>query len=125
MATRKYVHVFVRTTFVGFHRWKDAPDKCAFLREWHRHVFHVELGVQIEDPSKLNREIEFLELKNALDDFIHSQQWHEDRDRGLNRFEDSCEMIADKIVRQFKGLYCEVSEDGENGARVSYVETPW
>jgi hypothetical protein len=31
----------VRTSFVGVHQWKDAPDEVAFLRNLHRHVFKV------------------------------------------------------------------------------------
>ena len=36
----------------------------------------------------------------------------------------SCEMIARVLLDEFNLSRCEVSEDGENGAIVTYVETP-
>lgn len=100
--------VFVRTQFVGYHRWKDAPDHVAFLRDYHRHVFHVEVEVPV---TGLNREVEFFTLKQVVDDFLlaHYEGQY---------FEKSCEMIANRLADKFNATYVEVSEDGENGARV-------
>jgi hypothetical protein len=125
MAVRRYTHVFVKTRFIGFHRWLDAPKEFEFLRHFHRHEFHVQLTVKVEE---LNRQIEFLKLKDELDAAIAFHFTKVDRWR---YFEDSCEQIADKLCKQFQerlqiqSISCEVSEDGENGAIVNYVETPW
>ena len=99
--------VWVSTTFVGVHRWKNAPDQVGFLRDWHRHVFHVKLAVSVVG---LDREVEFLQLKEKVN--IHLARTYRER------FELSCEMIALDLVREFRAKWVEVSEDGENGAIV-------
>lgn len=106
--------VWVRTTFVGFHRWAAASGAVAFLRDWHRHVFHVRLGVPVFHND---RDVEFLTLKTELDGYIDSYY------RG-RRFESSCETIAEDLLSRFSGLWCEVSEDGENGATVTADDMP-
>ena len=35
------IFVVVKTEFEGFHSWEDAPDEVSFLRNLHRHIFHV------------------------------------------------------------------------------------
>lgn len=98
--------VWVRTQFVGFHRYRDAPDEVAFLRDYHRHVFHVRLGVQV---TGLNREVEFFTLKKKVDDFLECAYANKE-------FEASCEQIADNLMKVFGACFVEVSEDGECGA---------
>lgn len=100
--------VWATTQFEGFHRWKSAPDSVAFLRDWHRHLFHVRLGVQVE---KHDREVEFLTLKTQVDEHL-AKYW-----KG-QKFESSCEMIAADLLQRFQASFVEVSEDGENGARL-------
>ena len=108
--------VFCRTRFVGYHRWTSAPKELKYLRDYHRHQFHVELEVLVDHAD---RAVEFIQLKQLLDSylFIH---WCEER------FEDSCEMIAKAIRDEFTKhaylvYYVEVSEDGENGGRIYNV----
>lgn len=100
--------VWVQTTFVGFHRWKDAPGDKDFLRSYHRHVFHVKLGMEV---THADRQVEFFQLKDTLNEYLISE--YENR-----YFDTSCEMIATDILRKFGASYCTVSEDGENGATV-------
>lgn len=105
--------VWVTTRFIGFHRWKDAPDEVAFLREWHRHVFHVRLEVPVRHD---NRDVEFLLLKQKLENYISDTY-------STRKFEYSCEQIANNLLVQFQARECQVSEDGENGATVrSHLE---
>ncbi len=99
--------VFITTQFEGFHRWKDAPDKWAYLRDWHRHIFHVRLEIPVEHN---NRDIEFIDLKARVHDYLCG--W-------TNRFELSCEQIAGDLLAKFSASRVEVSEDGENGAVVA------
>lgn len=110
--------VWVRSQFVGFHRWKDAPDEVAFLRDWHRHIFYVRMGVQV---CGLNREQEFFTLKGKLDLYLNSVFVNHGSLKN-NRFEYSCEQIAHMIQKTFDAMLVEVSEDGENGATV-FAET--
>lgn len=100
--------VWITTSFVGHHRWVDAPPAVVFLRQWHRHVFHVRLGVQV---SRHDREVEFFQLKARVNDYL--RQFWEGR-----HFEDSCESIAASLLVAFDAVFVEVSEDGENGAVV-------
>jgi hypothetical protein len=138
MAIVPKILVFCRTQFIGFHFWKDAPDAVGFLREPHRHVFHVEAAVNVVHD---NRAIEFITLRRELDIYIHNRkvviQVGEDEEIVsclANSFETaypfSCEMIATAIMNWLEKttynlpVYVEVSEDGENGARVYYEHIP-
>lgn len=103
--------IWVTTSFVGFHYWSDAPDEVDFLRNVHRHVFHVKVCVEV---THCDRQVEFFLLKKDVNK--HCQELFEGR-----TFPYSCEMIAQSLVgllNQYKVLWVEVSEDGENGARV-------
>lgn len=105
-------YVWCTTSFVGFHRWKDAPDHLDYLRPFHRHIFHVKACKEVTD---LNREIEFHELKESIDKYIEAAYLKK-------RFEYSCEQIAADLVQTFKLKYCEVNEDTECGATVVVEE---
>lgn len=100
--------VWISAAFEGFHRYVNAPDDVAFLREWHRHIFHVKIGMEVSD---LNREIEFFQFKRKVKDFLLEQY-------SGKYFESSCEMIARDIQSFFDATFVSVSEDGENGALV-------
>lgn len=100
--------VWVTTRFEGWHRWKDAPDECAYLRDYHRHLFHIRLEVAVTGN---NREVEFIGLKACLDEYLRFRY-------AGQRFESSCEQIAEDLLKRFEAVSCEVSEDGENGATV-------
>jgi len=100
--------IWIQTRFTGYHRWVDAPDGVAFLRDYHRHIFHVKLGVGVTDT---NREIEFFQLKKKVDTYLRNH--YKDMD-----FEQSCEAIAGELLDAFDASFVEVSEDGENGATV-------
>lgn len=99
------IQVFITTRFEGMHRWENAPDDVSFLRNIHRHVFHVRL---VKSVSHEDRDIEFIQLKRRVDRYIYNMG-----DLG------SCEMIASDLLRAFEADCVEVSEDGENGAIVT------
>lgn len=101
--------IWIRFTFEGFHRWKDAPDEVAFLRDRHRHLFHVRVEWAV---SHTEREREFFIEQRAaqkaaarLRDEPGSAEW-------------SCETCATRIMEATGASRVEVSEDGENGATV-------
>lgn len=97
--------VFCTLEFEAYHWWADAPDQVAFLRNKHRHVFHVraEKGVQ-----HYNRDVEFIGLKRKLQQALDakSENW-------------SCEQWAAWLMKEFTLDRVEVSEDGENGAVIT------
>ena len=101
--------VFARTSFEGFHCWPDAPDEVSFLRARHRHIFHVEVKVQVIHGD---RDVEFILLKREVDLFIEKTL------KG-NTANWSCERWALEILEEFGAEEVTVSEDGENGAIVT------
>jgi len=108
------VTAIITTTFTGIHCWANAPMfKHAHLRNPHRHLFHVKVYIQQKHDD---RDIEFLGFKDRLDQ--HIQLWP--FDLGSR----SCEMMARDLMNWIRLNYTdryvavEVSEDGENGARV-------
>lgn len=125
--------IAINTRFVGVHAWPDAP-LGSFLRDPHRHEFHVKVEAYVD---KVDREIEFHNLKtitNKLIDFLFplkdNEAFHACGDA-------SCEEIAEQIgtfLRKnampdsfnaiggwFPTVYkVTVSEDGENEAWVKW-----
>ena len=113
--------LFVTTQFEGLHRWKDAPDEVAFLRAYHRHIFHIRFEVEVVEED---RELEFILLKRELEHLVQLLLV------GRN-LDESCESIAKNIVDfmtrvghmcEGRAARCEVSEDGENGAIVEITK---
>lgn len=106
----------VRHRFEGYHRWADAPEEVAFLRNEHRHMFHVKLSINVKHDD---RELEFIMVRSHLVSLITM--------RGAELGNSSCEMIADVILKAMlskygdRGMTCWVTEDGENGAVVEYI----
>lgn len=111
--------VYVTAQFEGCHRWAHAPKEVEYLRNYHRHMFHVRLDVYVEHN---NRAIEFITLKKLLERVLANYS--------AQPFELSCEQIAVEVINYFAEMMgmqvhsCEVSEDGENGAvvEVDYFE---
>ncbi len=101
--------VWIQTMFEGFHRWEDAPSDVAFLRNYHRHIFEIKLGVVVTHDD---RDIEFFQLKKKVDKYVNEKFEGQ-------RFLFSCEAIASHLLERFDASFVEVSEDGENGATVS------
>lgn len=107
--------VTAKFRFEGIHHWPDAPDSVEFLREWHRHVFHVEGEISV---SHENREVEFITLANQMKIFLIGLFSQANFPGVLNLGYSSCETIARILANEFELSRCYVSEDGENGATV-------
>lgn len=109
------MRIFVSTTFSAVHQYPDAPDDVRFLRSPHRHRFHIraEMGVHHDD-----RELEFLLVQREVDALLDAL--------GHNFGTRSCEQVAGYLLDGLRAAYgdrfyqVEVSEDGENGAIVSW-----
>ena len=101
--------IYIQTMFEGVHRWLDAPNDVCFLRNYHRHIFEIKLGVEVKHDD---REVEFFQLKRKVDKYLKlCYEGH--------YFDLSCEGIAKELLYRFSACFVEVSEDGENGALVS------
>jgi len=100
--------VFFRTTFEAHHYWKQAPAEVKFLRDLHRHIFHVKGSVAVKHSD---RDVEFIILKRRANKIVaDALAAHDTRSW-------SCEVWAELIGRELELDFVEVSEDGENGAR--------
>ena len=114
-ALKKY-QVIARTKVEGIHRWKKCPlDEVSYLREYHRHVFHIEATL---DVNHTNRDVEFIQLTHTIIKVLHAKYYSVEHQCCF--FDDmSCEMIADELVDAFNLTSCEVNEDGEGGAIIT------
>lgn len=103
--------IFVRTRFDGIHHFADAPAKVYYLRQSHRHIFKVEVEIEVKHN---NRELEFYMVKDWLDKELRFMT----RNKSC---EQMCEYIQRKINEKYGGdryVKIEVNEDGQNGARL-------
>ena len=107
--------VYITDTVQFFHKYENAPDEVAFLRNLHRHLAHYKVSIEVFHDD---REIEFIMLKNKLSGFTHNT------DHDLNC---SCEQFAEQLLEWVQFYYgkhrdvkIEVNEDGENGVELIY-----
>jgi hypothetical protein len=108
-----YCMIWVTFQQIGFHRYPNAPEEVAYLRDVHRHVFHFNVGIQVFHDD---REIEFHMFMNWL------RSLYANGDLELNY--KSCEMLAQDVTKSIYAKYdctkrrieVTVSEDGECGA---------
>ena len=104
--------IIINLDVEGFHYWEDAPLVVSFLKDSHRHIFKIKVGIEVTDS---NREKEF---------FIeqwHLKEWFGEAYGVPAHFKSmSCEMIAEEVLEFIPyASWCEVWEDNENGARVT------
>lgn len=112
--------IFITTSFEACHWWGDAPEQVKFLSASHRHIFHVKVCIEV---GHSDREIEFILFKRMITDYVLFK--YNLKDLGQK----SCEMIAEDIhfhlvnmlsVDYKRPMTIEVSEDGENGAILTW-----
>ena len=108
--------VFARFQFEAIHNWPNCPiESVSFLRDLHRHMFHVEAHAHVYHDD---RDIEFIMMKRRLEAFIdETYPKNEQGHRVIGHT--SCEMIARTIMERFDTIFkVQVSEDGENGCEM-------
>ncbi|MBW4514542.1 MAG: hypothetical protein KME11_04895 [Timaviella obliquedivisa GSE-PSE-MK23-08B] len=101
----------IRFQVPGFHHWQDATGDRAYLAQRHRHLFHVEVKLELHHSC---REVEFHDfLDFCRTNFPGGEMG------GL-----SCEHMAENLLKQITDRYpgrsvrVGVFEDGECGAEV-------
>jgi len=112
------IRIFIRTQFEGIHMYPGAValPGVEFLANPHRHMFHVEVQLDVRHED---RELEFILVKRDIDSYLSDKS---------NCDYKSCEMISDGIANYLDGQsrywnrHCTiiVSEDGENGSITHY-----
>lgn len=105
----------------GFHKWENAPEEVAFLRNTHRHMFHIYATIEVKHDD---RELEFILVKRRIEEFIKSIGL--DSQNAVHVY--SCEQIARLILAMLQRNYgisrymkVEVYEDNENGGIIEYL----
>ena len=110
--------IVVKTSFEGLHQYVDAPEEVSFLRQPHRHMFDVEVEMDVFHDD---RELEFIIVKRALNDFLQNKSFDIQ-----SSCEQMCEAIIEFLIDRFgeRQMIVSVYEDGENGGKV-YYEFEW
>ncbi len=103
--------VFCKLLFEGIHNWPTCNiPEVEYLKHPHRHIFHITCEVNVLHND---RDKEFIVLKHDVEAFLKRQF------PSGNLGSTSCEQLAQMLMSKFDLDMCEVSEDGENGARVT------
>jgi hypothetical protein len=113
--------VYVQFTKEGIHKYPAAAEDptladVSFLGYPHRHIFHFKVHI---DVFHNDRDIEFILFKRELEALYG--------DGTLQMDFKSCEMLAEDLIEYISNKYpgrtvmAEVSEDGENGAVLTYL----
>lgn len=120
--------VTAKLRFEALHHWPGAIDHGESYLAWpHRHEFHVLVEAEVQHDD---RELEFIDMKRRVNDFIRRYVAKPDSISGgipdLGRT--SCESLAKTLLMFLqeeygddRGYTVEVLEDGENGACLYYV----
>ena len=109
----------------GIHKYPAALDDpslatgdeydVSFLGYPHRHIFHFRVGITV---THNDRDIEFIQFKRWMEKLY--------AEKTLELDYKSCEMMSDDLYEQITNRYqgrevhIEISEDGENGAHITY-----
>lgn len=101
----------------GYHRWPEAPEDVWFLRDLHRHEFHVTVWKEV---SHANRDVEIIKLKAAVASHFTAHYEALTSPPGGFKFDrQSCEQLALRLMDDLELSRVRVLEDGENGAEVT------
>ena len=112
--------ITVRGQYDHFHRYKDAPDEVAFLRNLHRHLFKWTAKIEVFHDD---RELEFFMVMRHIN--VNIMPFIQIPELG------SCEMQAEDILEYLVNEYgakryyqVTVSEDGENDGTIEWDPRP-
>lgn len=106
-----YSSAVVRFSVPGFHCWPGASGERSYLADRHRHLFLVEVELQVFHEE---REVEFHDLLDFCKNVFP----------GGEMGAKSCETMATELYKEVAGQYPDrrlvvsVFEDGEVGAKV-------
>lgn len=104
-------YVVTHNRIEGTHYWKDAPQLVGYLKNEHRHIFHIRCEFAVKG---LDREIEVILQQNKIRNYVKDKYGDPALFGGM-----SCEMISEEILKYFPECRsCEVLEDGFGGARI-------
>lgn len=100
----------------GTHCWPNCPlEEVSYLRDRHRHVFVIRA---FKNVTHNDRDCEFIVLKHRIRDHLY-EHYYDNVSRLCEFNHMSCEDIAEELISVFDLSACEVSEDDENGCRIT------
>lgn len=113
-------YVKAKVTFEGIHNWENCPiEEVSFLRHPHRHKFTI---IAKKEVTHNDRDTEFIVLGRKILNYIDTT--YKKAESSFDTYllgSQSCEMIAEDILKQFNLVECEVWEDMENCGIVSLM----
>lgn len=89
--------VTARQRVDGSHYWKDAPPEVAFLASPHRHLFGIEIVINV---GHSDRDVEFF-IINRMARIMLDKKYPKDLFSGYEFGGSSCEMIAEYLFEGF------------------------
>ena len=104
-------YIVTKNTVPGYHFWKNAPDRLAFLKSRHRHDFVITARIAVNHDD---RDLEIIETEAAIHDYLFERYGHDSMHIDIGGM--SCEMLAKEIAEQFGAQEVAVQEDGQGGA---------
>lgn len=108
----KQQYIFIKTTFKSYHKYDNAPYNYSFLKNLHRHIFHLIIYIEVNIDK--DRDIEFFYAKDIIDNLLK----HE-----IFKTSQSCESYSSALYELMKKqtvfknrkIIINLSEDDENG----------
>jgi len=86
--TTERMSIYVTGSFNGFHRYTEAPEDVAYLRDKHRHLFTWKVEIFV-NPT-IDRHLEFHQVQNEIKRFV-ADNWIS---TGAYQTLGSCESMA-------------------------------
>ncbi len=108
--------ITVRWTYEGWHKWPEAHSERNYLADSHRHLFYVELTVEVQHND---REVEFHDLLTYAKGLLPSGE-----DFGRKSCEDMANEILEYVNLKYpdRNMLCSVWEDNEVGATIRWEQ---
>ena len=109
------INVVVKLQIEWIHQREWCPiEQVSFLRDKHRHIFHVKA---IKEVFHWDRDIEIIMFKRDIEEYLYDKYYY-NAGRICLFGNMSCEMIAIELIKKFDLVSCEILEDNENGSLV-------
>ncbi len=87
-------NIVVRFDLEGLHSWPDAPEEYIYLASSHKHFFHFEIHIPVDN----SRQLEFIDVRARL---LYEVESLFGGDFGTN----SCEMLAIVVAEVVYRIY--------------------
>lgn len=102
--------IIVKLQVEGLHNWPgcDLPE-VEYLAYKHRHIFEILAEFEVTHGD---RDLEFIRTKHLIEGYVKGKYYR--REYGCCDFgSNSCEHLAEELLKEFDMTKCSVSEDGE------------